>query len=98
MRLRPALVPGLAVALGVVAWLADRALVGQAEAARVAAIAGIDEDARLAAQSVRASLARDEQTVTAGRPVPGVTVERLTAAPPRSVPPVGFKPYADRPR
>src|SRR5574341_392062 len=66
MRLRPALVPGLAVALGVVAWLADRALVGQAVAAR--------------------------------RPVPGVTVERLTAAPPRSVPPVGFTPYADRPR
>ena len=98
MRFRPALVPGLAVALAVVAWLADRALVGQAEAARATAIAGIDEDARLAAQSVRASLARYEQAVTAGRPAPGVTFERLTAPPPRAVPPVGFKPYAERPR
>ncbi|HKZ31595.1 MAG TPA: hypothetical protein VJ648_04475, partial [Vicinamibacteria bacterium] len=98
MRLRPALVPGLALALAVVAWLADRALVGQAEAVRAAAIAGIDEDARLAAQSVRASLARYEQAVTAGRPAPGVAVERLTAPPPRSVPPIGFTPYADRPR
>jgi len=98
MRFRPALVPGLAAALAVVAWLADRALVGQAEVARAAAIAGIDEDARLAAQSVRASLARHEQAVTAGRPAAGVTVERLTAPPPRSVPPIGFTPYADRPR
>ena len=98
MRLRPALVPGLALALAVVAWLADRALVGQAEAARAAAIAGLDEDARLAAQSARASLARYEQAVTAGRPGPGVTVERLMAPPLRSVPPSGFKPYGDRPR
>ncbi len=49
-------------------------------------------------QSVRASLARFEQTVTAGRPATGVTVERLTAPPPRFVPPRGFKPYGDRPR
>jgi hypothetical protein len=86
MRLRPALVPGLAVALAVVAWLADRALVGQAEAARAAAIAGIDEDARL------------EQTVTVGLPPPGVTVEQLTGPPPRSVAPAGLTPYGDRPR
>jgi signal transduction histidine kinase len=98
MRLRPALVPGLAVALTVVAWLADRALVGQAESARATAIAGIDEDARLAAQSVRASLARHEQSVTAGRPAPGVTVERLSVPPSRSVPPLGFTTYGGRPR
>ena len=98
MRLRPALVPGLAVALTVVAWLADRALVGQAESARAAAIARIDEDARLAAESVGASLARLEQTVTVGLPPPGVTVEQLTDPPPRSVAPAGFTPYGDRPR
>jgi len=98
MRLRSALVSGLAVALVVVAWLADRALVGQAGAARAAAIARIDEDARLAAQAVRASLARFEQAVTAGRTTPGVTVEQLALPPPLSVPPVGCSPYAGRPR
>jgi hypothetical protein len=42
MRLPPALVPALAVALAVVAALADRALVGQAKAARDAAIHDVD--------------------------------------------------------
>lgn len=98
MRLRPALVPGLALALAAVAWLADRALVGQARAAREAALAGLDEEARLAAQAVRASLARLEQAVGAGGDAPGGTIERLTAPPPRGVPPRGFEPYAGRPR
>lgn len=98
MRFRPALVPGLAVALAAFAWLADRALVGEAEAARAAAIARLDEDAALAAQSARAGLASVEQAVTAGRPTDGVAIERLTAPPPRSVPPRGFTPYGDRSR
>ena len=98
MRLPAALVPGLAVALAVVAGLADRALVGQADAARAAAVARIDEEARLAALSVRASLAQLEQAVAAGRPAPGVDSERLAVPPPRSVPPPGLVPYGGRSR
>ncbi len=98
MRLPPAVVPGLAVALTVVAGLADRALVGQADAARVAAVARIDEEARLAALSVRANLAQLEQAVAAGRPAPGVTSERVAIPPSRSVPPRGFAPYGGRSR
>jgi signal transduction histidine kinase len=98
MRLPAALVPGLAVALAVVAVLADRALVGQADTARIAAAARIDEDARLVAQSVRASLAEVEQAVAAGRAVPGAVSERLSIPPPRSVAPRGFEPYGNRPR
>jgi signal transduction histidine kinase len=98
MRLPAALVPGLAVALAVVAGLADRALVGQADAARAAAVARIDEEARLAALSVRASLAQLEQAVAAGRPAPGVVSERVAVPPPRSAPPRGAVPYGDRSR
>jgi signal transduction histidine kinase len=98
MRLPAALVPGLAVALAVVALLADRALVGQADAARAAAAARIDEDARLAAQAVSAGLAQLEQAVAAGRAVPGVATGRVALPPPRSVPPLGFVPYGRRPR
>jgi signal transduction histidine kinase len=98
MRFPPALVPGLAAALALVAVLADRALVGQAGLARAAAVARIDEDARLAALSVRASLAQLEPAVAAGRPASGVTVEFLSIPPPRSVPPSGFPPYGGRPR
>jgi signal transduction histidine kinase len=98
MRLPPALVPGLAVALAAVAILADRALVGQADAARVAAVARIDEDARLAALAVRASLAQLEQAVSAGRPAMGVTTERLSIPPLRSVPPAGLASYGSRSR
>jgi signal transduction histidine kinase len=98
MRLPAALVPGLAVALAAVAVLADRALVGQADAARAAAVARIDEDARLAAQSVRASLAQLEQAVVAGRAAAGVASDRVSIPPPRSVPWRGFVPYGGRPR
>ena len=98
MRLPAALVPGLAVALAVVALLADRALVGQADAARAAAVARIDEEARLAALSVRASLAQLEQAVAAGQPAPGVTSERVAVPPHRSVPPLGVGPYGGRSR
>jgi hypothetical protein len=86
------------VALVAVAGLADRALVGQADAARAAAVARIDEDARLAPQAVRASLAQLEQAVAEGRLTPGVTSERLSIAPPRSVPPPGLEPYGSRSR
>jgi signal transduction histidine kinase len=98
MRPPAALVPGLAAALAVVAALADRALVGQAAAARAAALAGIDEESRLTALSARATLAQLEQAVAAGRPTPGVATERLFPPPPRSVPPRGFAPYGGRPR
>ena len=61
------------------------------EAARAAAVARIDEEARLAAQSVRASLAQLEQAVDGGPAGPGrQRVERLSAPPPRSVPPRGL--------
>ncbi len=98
MRLPSALVPGLAAALAVVAALADRALVGQAAGARAAALAGIDEGSRLTALSARATLAQLEQALAAGRPVPGITTERLFAPPARSTPPRGFVPYGGRPR
>ncbi len=98
MRLRSALVPGLAVALAVVAVLADRALVGQSDAARAAAVARIDEEARLAVQSVRASLAEIEQAVAAGRAASDAASERLSIPPPCSVAPRGFAPYGGRPR
>jgi signal transduction histidine kinase len=98
MRSPTALVPGLAVALVVVAGMADRALVGQADATRAAAVARIDEDARLATQAVRASLAQLEQAVTGGRFVPETTSERLSIPPPRTVPPPGLEPYGSRSR
>jgi signal transduction histidine kinase len=98
MRLAPAFVPGLAVALAVVAALADRALVGQAAAARAAALAGLDEESRRTALTVRATLAQLEQALAAGRATEGVATERLFAPPPRSVPPRGFTPYGGRPR
>jgi hypothetical protein len=69
------LAPGLAVALVVVAGMADRALVGQADATRTTAVGRIDEDARLATQAVRASLAQLEQAVTGGRSVPEMRAE-----------------------
>jgi two-component system phosphate regulon sensor histidine kinase PhoR len=92
------LVPALAAALAVVAVLADRALVGQADAARAAALARLDEEARSTAASVRASLAELEQGVAGGRPAAAAATERLSAPPPRSVPPRGFTPYGARPR
>jgi signal transduction histidine kinase len=98
MRTPPVLVPALAVALAVVALLADRALVGQTEAARSAAAARIDEDGRLTALSVRAALAQLEQSVVADRPPEGVTFERLALPPSRSVAPHGFEPYGARSR
>jgi len=98
MRLAPAFVPGLAAALAVVAAMADRALVGEAAAARAAALAGLDEQSRHAALAVRATMAQIEQALMAGRPAQGVATERLFAPPPRCVPPRGFTPYGARPR
>ena len=98
MRLPRALVPALALALAVVAAFADRALVGQAEATLAAALARIDEDARLAAQAVRATIVALEQAAAAGRADEGVTLERLCVPPPRSVAPRGSASYASRSR
>jgi two-component system OmpR family sensor kinase len=98
MRLPAALVPALAMALAAVAVLADRAIVGQADAAREAAAARIDEEARLAAASVRATLAQIEQAEAGGRATAGVTSARVSIPPPCSVPPRGFTPYGSRSR
>jgi signal transduction histidine kinase len=98
MRLPRTLVPGLVLALVVVAGLADRALVGQADAARAAALARIDEDARQAAQATRAALAPIEQALAAGRPAEGVVFERMRVPPGRRVAAAGFPAYARRSR
>jgi len=98
MRPRAALVPGLVLALGVVAALTDRALVGQAEAQRVAAALRLDEDAASALASVRAALIEVEQAVLAS-PVPvGVDSLRLAIPGFGAGPEPGFVPYGERPR
>jgi signal transduction histidine kinase len=98
MLLQRTLVPALALVLAVVAGFADRALVGQARSARAAALARLDEEARLAAQAVRAALVALEQGAAAGRADAGVTVERLRVPPARSVAPRGLAPYSRRSR
>ena len=95
---RTLLVPALALALAVVAAFADRALVGQAEATRAAAMAGADEDARLTAEAVRAALVPVEQAVTGGHPPSGTSLESLAVPPARAVAPRGIASYARRSR
>jgi two-component system sensor histidine kinase SenX3 len=92
------LVPVLGVLLALVAGLADRALVGRADALGEAAVLRIDEDARLAVLSVEAALGQVEHSVSAGRAVPGVAHERLALPPPRAVPPLGRPPVGERSR
>jgi signal transduction histidine kinase len=95
MRVPRTLVPALAGALAVVAALADRALVGQSEAARAAAVARIDDDARRAAEEVRAALAGFEQSAAAGHVTGGgALVESLAIPPARAVAPLGVTSYA----
>jgi signal transduction histidine kinase len=78
--------------------LADRALVGQARAAREATAARADETARLTALSIRANLAEIEQAVAAGRSPQAVASERLALPPALSLPVVPIDSYAGRPR
>ncbi len=98
MRLPRTLVPGLVLALAVVAGFADRALLAQGEAARAAALARIGEDARQAARATRAALAPVEQALAAGRPTAGVEFERMRVPPARRPAPFGSPPYSSRPR
>ncbi len=97
-RTMAALFWGLLATLAVFGVLADRALVGQAHAARAGVASKADETARGVALSVRAALAQIEQAIAAGRPVPGVTAERLAPPPPSSFPLMPFTPYEMRPR
>jgi signal transduction histidine kinase len=74
--------------------LADRALVGQANAAREATSAGADETARLAAVSVGAALTVIEQAAAAGRVPRNTESERLALPPPLALPVALAFPYA----
>jgi hypothetical protein len=98
MRLSAALVPGVALSLGAVAVVADRALVGRASALRSNAELRIGEDARLAAQAVALALAGLERDAVAGRERAGLEVERLAARPAGASAPAGFRPYGERSR
>ncbi len=98
MRAATLVPPALGVGLLVVAGVADRALVGQAESARAAAIAGLGEDARRTAAAVRAALGQLEQEVSAERPPAGLRYERTAIPAPRSVPMPDFVPYGQRSR
>ncbi|HWX25072.1 MAG TPA: hypothetical protein VN083_08530, partial [Vicinamibacteria bacterium] len=97
-RTMPALFGAVVLTLLVFGVLADRALVGQAHAARDAAFARADETARVTALSVRAALAQVEQSVAAGHPPRGVASDRLALPPPATFPVLPFTPYAKRPR
>ena len=79
--------------------LADRALVGQARAARERAPRGADETARLTALSVRAALTAD-RTGSGGRPAPPDDAgPSVSPSRPRSLlPVVPVPPYASRSR
>ena len=94
----PVLFGALLLTLLLFGFLADRALVGQANAAREAAAAGADETARMNALSVRAALAQAEQAFAAGRPPSAGASERIAIPPGISLPAVPFTPYAQRPR
>jgi signal transduction histidine kinase len=78
--------------------VADRALVGQASAAREKAVAQADESARRVALSIRAALAQIEEGVAGGQTPAGVTSERLAAPPPNALPFLPFVPYPSRSR
>jgi signal transduction histidine kinase len=98
MRLKAALVPGLALALAVVAALADRALVGQAETERVTAALRIDEEASAALSAVRTALAQIEQAVLSRQAPEGVDGQRLAIPSLGPGPNPGFVPYGERSR
>ncbi len=76
--------------------IADRAIVDQARSVESAAFAEADETARLAAFSVRATLARHELAVVARGPGPGVTVYRRLLFPRRSLRHGTGQPYGGR--
>ena len=88
----------LALALLAFGLVADRALVAQAAAVHEKSAAAAEETARLTAASVRAALGTLEELVLAGRPAPGVVVERVAVPPEASVAPPAWRPYGRRPR
>jgi signal transduction histidine kinase len=94
----PALFGALLLTLVAFGVLADRALVGQARAARDAVEAKAGETARETALAVRAALAQVEQAVASGPAPAGVVSERIALPPRRAFPLVPFTPYAQRPR
>jgi signal transduction histidine kinase len=96
-RLRRALLGSIAAALLVFGGVADRALVEQATIAEQAELSNLDEKARLTALSVRATLARIEETVLAGATMPGVTICQVPGET-RAAPWGRDQPYAKRPR
>ncbi len=98
VRWMPALFGALFLTLVVFGIVADRALVGQEQAARGSAAAKADETARVAARSVRAALAQVEQSLVAGRVTEGLTSEKLAIPPGLALPLVPFTPYTKRPR
>jgi signal transduction histidine kinase len=88
------LIGALLATLLVFGALADRALVGQARAARKAAAARAGETARLTARSVRAALSEIEEAVAAGSSPLPATSERLALPPPLTLPIVPAAPYS----
>jgi signal transduction histidine kinase len=79
-------------------WVADRALAGQTRRAGQEAARSAAETAAMAAQSVRAAMARLEQRVLAQTAIPGVSSERLPLPPALAAPSGRLTPYARRPR
>jgi len=96
IRLVFVLFGAFAVGLLILGWLGDRALRQQVRAAEDAALSEIDEKARMAAQSVRGSLAQGEQALLTNRPWPGVTVAWLVDSSEPSFPSDSFVPYLQR--
>jgi len=97
-RAMTAVIAALCMTLAGFGLLADRALVGQARAARAAAASGAEAAARLTASAVRAALARIEEEVAARRAVAGVASERLAAPPPLRIAAGDPVPYGRRSR
>ncbi len=94
----PVLFGALLLTLVVFGFVADRALLGQEQAARDAVAAKADAIAQGVARSVRATLAQAEQSLIAGHAPDGGTSERIVIPPPAAVPQVPFAPYTKRPR
>ena len=98
VRWMPVLFGALLVTLVVFGIVADRALVGQEQAARGVAAAKADEIAQGVARTVRATIAQVEQSLVAGRAPEGVTSERLAIPRHSDLPLAAFIPYPKRPR
>jgi signal transduction histidine kinase len=97
-RAVPVVLVALLLTLLVFGVVADRALVGQARAAREAVASRADETARVTALSVKAALAEIEQAVAAGRAPQAVVSDRLALPPSLALPVVPADSYASRSR